>query len=145
METTPKKSCRLLLVDDDSNLLYLVRHYFEFNGFEVITAINALEGKTILAQVELDLIICDVMMPGMSGHTFVRQIKSDPATQHIPVIFLSAKSKLSEQREGFECGADSYVVKPFEPEKLVAAVNTLLKQQQSSMAHQTVKYQTMLH
>jgi DNA-binding response OmpR family regulator len=128
MKIIQKVSHRLLLIDDDPNLLYLAKHYFEFNGFEVVTAANALEGITILEQAKPDLVICDVMMPGINGHAFVRQLKTNPVTEHIPVLFLSAKSKPSDRLEGLKAGADSYIVKPFDPEQLIAEVKDLLTQ-----------------
>ena len=123
-----KEQKRLMLVDDDPNLILLVRDYLEFRGYEVITAEN---GKVALAELENslpDLIICDIMMPEMDGYTLVQIIREQPKTEWIPVLFLSAKGQSQDRVKGLNTGADVYIVKPFEPEELVAQVESSLKQ-----------------
>lgn len=121
---------RLLLVDDDPNLILLVRDYLEFRGYDVITAEN---GKQALEALEAekdnpDMIICDVMMPEMDGYTLVEQVRENPKTNLIPFLFLSAKGHSADRVKGLNKGADVYMVKPFEPEELVAQVESSLKQ-----------------
>lgn len=126
---------QLLLIDDDPNLILLVKDYLEFRGYEVITAENGREALDILEQQVPDMIICDVMMPEMDGYTFVEHVRQDPRTSWIPVLFLSAKGQSQDRVKGLNTGADVYMVKPFEPEELVAQVESSLKQANRLIHH----------
>lgn len=126
---------RLLLIDDDPNLILLVKDYLEFRGYEVITAENGREALEVLEQDVPDLIICDVMMPEMDGYAFVEHVREDPRTNWIPVLFLSAKGQSQDKVKGLNKGADVYMVKPFEPEELVAQVESSLKQANRLIHH----------
>ena len=119
---------RLMLVDDDPNLVLLVRDYLEFRGYEVSTAENGLKALELLELELPDLIICDIMMPEMDGYSLVKVIREDPRTGWIPVLFLSAKGQSQDKVKGLNTGADVYIVKPFEPEELVAQVESSLRQ-----------------
>lgn len=126
---------RLLLIDDDPNLILLVKDYLEFRGYEVITAENGREALEVLDQDMPDLIICDVMMPEMDGYALVEHVREDPRTNWIPVLFLSAKGQSQDRVKGLNKGADVYMVKPFEPEELVAQVESSLKQANRLIHH----------
>jgi DNA-binding NarL/FixJ family response regulator len=119
---------QLLLIDDDPNLILLVQDYLEFQGYEVITADNGQDALEILQDYVPDLIICDIMMPDIDGYEVVERIRQDSRISWIPVIFLSAKGQTSDRVKGLNTGADVYLVKPFEPEELVAQVESTLKQ-----------------
>ncbi|MBC6478660.1 MAG: response regulator transcription factor [Hormoscilla sp. GM7CHS1pb] len=119
---------RLLLIDDDTNLILLVRDYLEFRGYGVMTADNGRQALEILEQEDPDMIICDVMMPEMDGYTLVKQVRENPKTNLIPFLFLSAKGHSADKVKGLNRGADVYMAKPFEPEELVAQVESSLKQ-----------------
>jgi DNA-binding NarL/FixJ family response regulator len=119
---------KLLLIDDDPNLILLVQDYLEFRGYAVITAENGREALDILKEEIPDMIICDVMMPEMDGYSFVKNVRENPRTEWIPVLFLSAKGQSQDRVKGLNTGADVYMVKPFEPEELVAQVESTLKQ-----------------
>lgn len=127
-ENNSKASKRLLLIDDDPNLILLVKDYLEFRGYEVVTAENGEEALAVLEQQTPDMIICDVMMPAMDGYTFVQHIRENKQLSWIPVMFLSAKGQSQDRVKGLLTGADVYMVKPFEPEELVAQVEASLKQ-----------------
>jgi len=127
----PKNPKQLLLIDDDPNLILLVKDYLEFRGYEVITAANGQLAWEILEQSMPDLpnlIICDIMMPEMDGYAFVNNLRQEPRLAWLPVIFLSAKGQPIDRIKGLNTGADVYIVKPFEPEELVAQVESSLKQ-----------------
>ncbi len=119
---------RLLLIDDDPNLILLVKDYLEFRGYEVITAEHGQQALDVLQKDTPDMIICDVMMPQMDGYSLVEHVRKDPRTSWIPVLFLSAKGQSQDRVKGLNTGADVYMVKPFEPEELVAQVESSLKQ-----------------
>ena len=119
---------RLLLIDDDPNLILLVRDYLEFRGYEVMTADNGREALDMLSQDLPDMIVCDIMMPEMDGYALIENVRQDPRTSWIPVLFLSARGQSQDRIKGLNLGADVYMVKPFEPEELVAQVESSLKQ-----------------
>ncbi|MBE9177932.1 response regulator [Oculatella sp. LEGE 06141] len=126
MEENETSRYKLLLIDDDFNLVMLTKDYLEYKGYEVITAENGVQGIEAVLREKPDLIICDVMMPEMNGYTFVGKVREDPETQGIPVLFLSAKGQSKDRIDGLKVGADVYMVKPFEPDELVAQVEALL-------------------
>ena len=130
---------KLLLIDDDPNLILLVKDYLEFRGYEVVTAENGREALEVLEKQTPDMIICDVMMPEMDGYSLVSAIRSDPKTSWIPVLFLSAKGQSQDRVKGLNIGADVYMVKPFEPEELVAQVESSLKQASRLIQHKDSK------
>ncbi|MGD1850113.1 MAG: response regulator transcription factor [Cyanophyceae cyanobacterium] len=118
----------ILIIDDDPNLILLVKDYLEFHGYVVTTASNGLEALKILDDMVPDMIICDVMMPEMDGYSLVKSVRQNPKTNWIPVLFLSAKGQSQDRVRGLTTGADIYMVKPFEPEELVAQVESSLRQ-----------------
>ncbi len=129
MKDNPQKdNKKLLLIDDDPNLILLVKDYLEFRGYNVDTAENGREALEVLDHLVPDMIICDVMMPEMDGYALVKHIREEPTTNRIPVLFLSAKGQSQDRVKGLNEGADVYMSKPFEPEELVAQVESSLKQ-----------------
>jgi DNA-binding NarL/FixJ family response regulator len=138
-ETSAGNHRRLLLIDDDPNLILLVKDYLEFRGYEVVTAENGREALEVLESEVPDMIICDVMMPEMDGYSLVSAIRQDPKTSWIPVLFLSAKGQSQDRVKGLNIGADVYMVKPFEPEELVAQVESSLKQASRLIQHKDAK------
>jgi DNA-binding NarL/FixJ family response regulator len=119
---------KLMLVDDDPNLVLLVKDYLELRGYEVITAGHGRDALRLLEKTLPNLIICDVMMPEMDGYAFVKYVRDNPRTNCIPVLFLSAKGQIQDRVTGLSTGADVYMVKPFEPDELVAQIEASLKQ-----------------
>jgi DNA-binding NarL/FixJ family response regulator len=119
---------RLLLIDDDPNLVVLVKDYLELRGYVVEAAKNGRDALRLLEKGLPNLIICDVMMPEMDGYTFVKQVRENPQTSWLPILFLSAKGQMQDRVTGLSKGADVYMVKPFEPDELVAQIEASLKQ-----------------
>ena len=136
-EPSVREQKLLLLIDDDPNLILLVKDYLEFRGYEVITAENGREALEVLEQDIPDMIICDVMMPEMDGYSFVKHVRDNPKTNWMPVLFLSAKGQSQDRVTGLNTGADVYMVKPFEPDELVAQIEASLKQSSRMIQHQT--------
>ncbi|AIE72566.1 MULTISPECIES: response regulator transcription factor [unclassified Synechocystis] len=132
----PKENHHLLLVDDDPNLILLVKDYLEYQGYQVTTAANGREALDILATTVPDMIICDVMMPEMDGYAFIEQVRQNANISWIPVMFLSAKGQSHNRVKGLNVGADVYMAKPFEPEELAAQVQSSLRQADRLLRHQ---------
>jgi two-component system alkaline phosphatase synthesis response regulator PhoP len=119
-------SATILVVDDERDIVELIRYNLASEGYTVMTAFN---GEEALAEAAShpDLVILDVMMPVMDGFETCRRMKADTATAGIPVIFLTAKSSEVDEVVGLELGADDYIQKPISPRKLVARVKALLR------------------
>lgn len=127
-ESNATENDTLLLIDDDPNLVLLVKDYLELRGYLVITAKNGRDALKVLEKELPRLIICDVMMPEMDGYTFVKKVRDNPQTSWLPILFLSAKGQIQDRVAGLSNGADVYMVKPFEPDELVAQIEASLKQ-----------------
>jgi DNA-binding NarL/FixJ family response regulator len=127
-DNSAKDNNQLLLIDDDPNLILLVKDYLEFQGYVVKTAGNGREALEILESYTPNMIICDIMMPVMDGYGLIETVRQDPRISWIPVMFLSAKGQSQDRVKGLSTGADVYMVKPFEPEELVAQVESSLRQ-----------------
>lgn len=117
---------RILVIDDDQQVLRLLEVNFEMEGYDVITATNGEDGLAKLKSGKPDAVVCDVMMPGMNGLDVVRTLREDPANADLPVIVVSAKAQRSDVETGLDAGADEYVTKPFDPQDLLDAVDRLL-------------------
>lgn len=120
----------ILIVDDEIEIQWLIVDIFK-DDYNVLTATNSVEALKILKDVYPDIIISDVVMPGIDGLAFSREVKSDEATAHIPFIFLSAKRDVGIQTEGLDAGAEIYITKPFDVDYLKSSVRRLLERKES--------------
>jgi DNA-binding NarL/FixJ family response regulator len=119
-------SKRLLLVDDEPNLLLAVAACLRGEGYEVETARSGEEALVHIAQRLPDLIVSDIRMPRMDGYALARQLRGNPRTDLIPIVFLTAKDESSERIAGIRSGVDAYLTKPFEPDELIAVIGNIL-------------------
>ena len=116
----------VLIIDDDANTLRLIGYMLERGGFEVQLAGDGEDGLAKAFKQPPDLIVLDVMMPGVDGYQVCEQLRANPRTATIPVIILTARSQRIDQQTALEVGADLYLPKPVAPEELIASVNELL-------------------
>ena len=119
-------SRRILVVDDDPRLLHVVAMYLSIEGYEVDTAANGEEGLRLLEQKRPDLVILDVMMPGIDGLEACRRIKSNPETRSIPVVLFTALSRTDDVENGRAAGANRFINKPFSLIGLGAVIRSFL-------------------
>lgn len=117
---------RVLVVDDDPQVLKLLRVNFELEGYDVLTATNGEEALDLVGRDSPDAIVCDVMMPGIDGLEVVRRLRAQPDTAGLPLVVVSAKAQRADVKAGLELGADAYVTKPFDPSELLTVVSDLL-------------------
>ncbi len=117
----------VLVVDDETDILELVVFNLERQQFKVLTADNGLTAVQIAKDKIPDLIVLDLMLPGMDGFSVFRELRADPRTNGIPVLMLTAKGEVNDRIAGLELGADDYVTKPFSPRELLLRVRALLK------------------
>lgn len=118
----------VLVVDDDQNVSQLLRVYLEREGFRVVVAGDGLEALTKFKERRPDLVILDLMLPGLEGYEVCRRIRKESST---PIIMLTARGDEVDTVVGLELGADDYVVKPFSPKELVARVKAVLRRAQA--------------
>jgi two-component system response regulator CpxR len=115
---------QLLLVDDDAELCAMLREYLEPEGFDAETAENGQSALERLARGGIDLVVLDVMLPGLSGFEVLRRLR---ATSRVPVLMLTARGEEIDRVVGLEMGADDYLAKPFSPRELVARIRAVLR------------------
>ena len=119
----------VLVIDDNTDIRQYERTLLQ-DEYVVLEAADGKEGLAVALKEVPDLVICDVMMPVMDGLEFTKQLKTNTATSHIPVIMLTAKNLEEHRAEGYEHGADSYITKPFHSKVLLARIENLLRQRQ---------------
>ena len=117
----------ILVVDDEPDLLDLVAHHLQAAGVEVMKASRGTEGLEAAARRRPDAVVLDVMLPDILGTEVFKRLRRLPATEDVPVIFLTARGDEVDRVVGFELGADDYVVKPFSPRELVLRIQALLR------------------
>jgi DNA-binding response OmpR family regulator len=118
---------RVLVVEDDKDIAELIGHYLQRAGHAVEIAGSGTVGLRRVKEEPPDLLVLDLMLPGMDGLLVCQTLRSDPATAAIPIIMLTARAEEAERVTGLELGADDYVTKPFSPRELTARVAALLR------------------
>jgi two-component system alkaline phosphatase synthesis response regulator PhoP len=131
---------KILVVDDEQDILELIRHSLAKEGFEVHVAANGLQALDQARKVKPEIIIMDVMMPVMDGMEACRQLKDNPETKNIPVIFLTARSEEFAELAGFEAGADDYIAKPVRSRVLLSRVKAILRRGNAIPTQEPEKY-----
>ena len=130
---------KVLMVDDNPTNLQVLQATLEGRGYRLLAARDGASALAVTTKALPDLILLDIMMPEMDGYEVCRRLKADPATFEIPIIFLSALTQTEDKVKGLELGAVDYITKPFQPEEVIARVNTHLTlrclQQQLSIAN----------
>jgi two-component system alkaline phosphatase synthesis response regulator PhoP len=118
---------KILVVDDERHIVRLAQVNLERVGFTVLTASDGIEGLERVASDKPDLVILDIMMPNMDGFEVLHHLRADPATDHLPVIMLTAKSQDADVIHGWHGGADYYLTKPFNPTELIRLIDHILR------------------
>ena len=125
--TTPLNKRKILIIEDDNDIRQFLQEEIGVY-FEVEVAADGISGFEKATTYDADLIICDVLMPGMTGFELTKKLKTDFATSHIPIILLTALNSAEKHLEGIEAGADAYIAKPFSIKLLLARVFRLIEQ-----------------
>jgi DNA-binding response OmpR family regulator len=118
---------RIFVVEDDRDIAELIAHYLTREGHETELLAHGGEAPRRVRETSPDLIILDLMLPGLDGMVVCQALRADPMTAAVPIIMLTARGEESDKVQGFELGADDYVTKPFSPKELVARVAALLR------------------
>lgn len=123
---------KILVVEDEAAIRDMLKFTLTSSGYEVVEAENAEDGLRLAEQHLPDLVLLDWMLPGISGITMAKQLRNKSFGKQMPIIMLTARGEEEAQVQGFESGADDYVVKPFSPRALVARIKSLLRRQSES-------------
>lgn len=125
MQTT--LTATVLVVDDTPSEMELMSYYLRESGCRVLNALTARDALEKAAQQQPDVIVTDVVMPGMSGFELCRKLKQQPATAHVPIVICTSKNHDIDRLWGMKQGADAYITKPYTQEQLVQAVSSVIK------------------
>jgi DNA-binding NarL/FixJ family response regulator len=118
---------RILVIDDEAKLRKQFAALLSAEGFTVIEALNGRHGVELARREQPDLVVCDITMPEMNGHRVLETLRQEAATAHLPFIFLTGWAEKDDIRAGMNLGADDYLVKPVNPDDLIAAVQARLR------------------
>lgn len=125
---------KILVVDDEPSLRFLVVSSLEDEGYDIAEAADGLEAHALVQENQPDLIILDVMMPGLTGYELCSLLKRNPNTSHILILMLTAKGQEQDRVQSQQAGADYYLLKPFSPLALIEIVESLLRGRQAAPA-----------
>lgn len=128
---------RILVIDDEAKLRRQFAEFLTAEGFSVIEARNGREGIELARRERPDLVMCDITMPEMNGHRVLETLRQEPATAHLPFIFLTGWSEKADIRAGMNLGADDYLTKPVDPADLIAAVQARLRRSTATPSRRT--------
>lgn len=127
LNAVAESSQKVLVIDDDPAILELVTSNLEMQGYIVDSCDNAVDGLAMAFQAPPNLVILDIMMPGLDGFTACQRLRQNDATKDIPILMLTALSRTDDKVTGFDAGADDYLTKPFELPELFVRVRALLR------------------
>ncbi|WP_394237586.1 response regulator transcription factor [Niallia oryzisoli] len=128
---------KIVVIDDDQKIASMIRRGLTFEGYEVLVANNGREGLMKILEQPPDLVILDVMMPGIDGLEVCRRLRKDG---NIPILMVTGRDSVADRVEGLETGADDYLVKPFAFEELVARVKALLRRTENNIAKDYIHF-----
>jgi len=118
---------KLLIIDDDIVITRMVQHFFENNGFAVVTCHRAQDGINKAKEFQPDLILLDLEIPEISGHEAALIFRMLPQTKNTPIMMVTGRARDSDRKKSFHMGVDAYITKPFQLDSLLAKVNSLLQ------------------
>jgi DNA-binding response OmpR family regulator len=127
----------VLVIDDESSIRLLCRVNLRAAGMEVLEAENGDAGLEVARREQPDLVLLDVMMPGRDGWSVARELRTDPRTREIPVVFLTARADPDDRHRGEKLGGAAYVVKPFDPVGIGELIDEILNRDESAQPGET--------
>ena len=134
------KDTKVLIIEDEAQITRLIELELKYEGYNVVTATDGLEGLKAIRESDPDLVLLDCMLPSLSGEEVCRQVRSDADT--VPIIMITAKDSIEDKVKGLDFGADDYLVKPFATEELLARIRAVLRRKPNSQAG-TLQYKDL--
>lgn len=123
---TPGNSAKILVVDDEPNIVLALEFLLQREGYQVEKAFNGLQAIEVAENFQPDIVVLDVMMPGMDGFEVARKMRSNPALEYAKIVFLTAKGTQRDKQSGYDSGAEYYMIKPFDNDAFVNAINEIM-------------------
>lgn len=127
---------KILVIDDEESIVEFVRLGLRYEGFQVESAPDGEEGITKAQRISPELVILDLMMPGIDGIEVCQRLRTNPTTRDIPILMLTAKDDVRDRIEGLDAGADDYLTKPFDFDELLARIRAILRRQNRTRTSQ---------
>jgi two-component system, OmpR family, phosphate regulon response regulator PhoB len=131
---------KVLVVEDDANLVELVRYNLEAAGFDIVTTPDGEDALVLAGEEKPDLVVLDWMIENLSGIEVCRRLRRSPATANLPIVMLTARAEEADRVRGLETGADDYLTKPFSPRELVARVRAVLRRLRPALSGGSLDY-----
>jgi two-component system alkaline phosphatase synthesis response regulator PhoP len=128
---------KILVVDDEEDILELLKFNLSREGYQVLCAVSGEQALGLVRSENPDLIVLDLMLPGIDGLEVTRRLKNDPNTKNLPIVMLTAKGEEADIVTGLELGADDYITKPFSPRILVARIRAVLRRKKKEQPEET--------
>jgi two-component system phosphate regulon response regulator PhoB len=128
---------KILIVEDEADIAELISFNLQRSGYEVVTAHNGLQGVALARSEQPDLLVLDLMLPGLDGFGVIKELKRDPRTADTPVLMLTARAQTGDRIKGLEAGADDYLTKPFSPKELILRIQAILKRAETTIGSAT--------
>jgi two-component system phosphate regulon response regulator PhoB len=125
----------ILIVDDEEDIIELIKYNLKNEGYSILTAQTGEKAIKIARQSRPDLIVLDLMLPGIDGLEVTKTLKNDAQTRHVPIVMLTARGEESDIVTGLELGANDYISKPFSPKVLVARIRAILRRRRENSTH----------
>ncbi|ACB83850.1 response regulator transcription factor [Natranaerobius thermophilus] len=122
---------KILVIEDEKNIVIPLKLYLQKQGFEVLVATNGVDGVSLAQEEKPDVILLDIILPKMNGYLVCEALKENEETKHIPIIFITAKSNETEIEKALAMGGDDYLIKPFTHTKLYEVIKKYLKEENS--------------
>lgn len=130
----------VLVVEDEADVMDLLRYNLNKSGFDVLIATSGLEGLEKASQHRPDLILLDIMLPGMNGYEVCKKLRNTAETASIAIVMLTAKGETLERVKGLELGVDDYVTKPFSPRELILRIQAVLRRVRASAKNEILEF-----
>lgn len=131
---------KILIVDDEEHIVELIKFNLEANGYKTITASNGLEALELAKNEKPDLVLLDIMLPGLNGNDVCKEIRKDTEISTMPIIMITAKGEELDRILGLELGADDYVTKPFSVRELMARIKAVLRRTKVETVNDTYSF-----
>ena len=128
---------KILVVDDEEDILELLKFNLSREGYQVLCAVSGEQALRLVRSENPDLIMLDLMLPGIDGLEVTRRLKNDPDTKNLPIVMLTAKGEEADIVTGLELGADDYITKPFSPRVLIARIRAVLRRRIKGQTEET--------
>lgn len=117
---------KILIVDDSSSMRQMINFTLKNNGYEVVEAVDGVDAVAKAKTNVFNMVLTDLNMPKMDGITLIKELRKNPSTKFIPIVMLTTESQAEKKQEGKAAGASGWIVKPFQPDQLVAVVKKLI-------------------